>query len=275
MTGFEPLYPQLDDLLRSMGEAGQRLSEIGASEGAAGNLSLCVRRPLKIDSRFPRSEAIELPVIVPELAGAHLLVTGSGQRLRQILDDPAGAMACITVDAGGKTGRLFTSEGRRFRTVTSEFNSHLAVYADQVGRTRAVYLALVHAQPIHLTYLSHLARYQNEVELNERLMRWQPETILNLPEGIGFIPFHPPGSAELMAGNVEALREHRIAVWAKHGVMACSDDSIMRATDLVEYAEAAATYEYLDLRAGGTAQRLSAEEIRLICKAYNVRQTLF
>ena len=39
---------ELDSLLHQLGEVGERLSLIGAAEGAAGNLSLCVRGPLEI-----------------------------------------------------------------------------------------------------------------------------------------------------------------------------------------------------------------------------------
>jgi rhamnulose-1-phosphate aldolase len=111
--------------------------------------------------------------------------------------------------------------------------------------------------------------------LNTHLLRWQPETIINLPEGVGFIPFRMPGSPELMAGNVEALRTHRIVIWAKHGVMARSDVSVKRAADRVEYAETAATYEYLNLAVGEIGEGLSSDEVRAICKTFNVQQSIF
>ena len=128
---------------------------------------------------------------------------------------------------------------------------------------------------MHLTYLSHIPRYQDEKYLNRQLLRWQPETIVNLPEGIGFIPFRIPGSAELMAANVECLRTHRIVIWAKHGVMARSDVSVKRAADRVEYAETAAKYEYLNLRVGEIGEGLSPDEIRSICDTFSVKQDIF
>jgi rhamnulose-1-phosphate aldolase len=128
---------------------------------------------------------------------------------------------------------------------------------------------------MHLTYLSHVPRYQDEGYLNKHLLRWQPETIINLPEGIGFIPFCLPGSPELMAGNVECLRRHRIVIWAKHGVMARSDVSVKRAADRVEYAETAAKYEVLNLTTGELGEGLSAEEIRAICQTFDVQQSIF
>ncbi|MBV5336504.1 MAG: class II aldolase/adducin family protein, partial [Deltaproteobacteria bacterium] len=238
-------YPEIDDLLEMMGETGKSLSEIDASEGAAGNISVCLRWQIEPRSRFPFVEPIELSQAVPELAGAAFLVSGSGRRLREIIDEPVAHIGCIVVDEGGRTGKLYTAHRRRFERVTSEFNSHLAVHYDQVLSSGTNFHALVHAQPPHVTYLSHVPRYQNETYLNTHLFRWQPETIMTLPEGIGFVPFCVPSSAELMADTVESMRQHRIVLWAKHGLMARSDVSVKRAGDRIEYIEAAAKYEYL------------------------------
>jgi rhamnulose-1-phosphate aldolase len=258
-----------------MGEAGHHITEIEASEGAAGNISVCLRWPVEPRSRFPLVTELQLPQVVPELAGATFLVSGSGRRLREILDDPTANIACLVINPGGQTAKLYTSYHGRFERVTSEFNSHLAVHYDQILRTGTNFHAVIHAQPMRLTYLSHIPRYQNEHYLNTHLLRWQPENIINLPEGIGFIPFKLPGSPELMAANVESLRQHRVVIWAKHGVMGRSDVSVKRAADRVEYAETAAKYEYLNLTAGEIGEGLSAEEIRAICAAFNVKQNIF
>ncbi|MCJ7532443.1 MAG: class II aldolase/adducin family protein [Anaerolineales bacterium] len=270
-----PPYPELDDLLHVMGEAGRHLADIEASEGAAGNISVCLRWPMEPRTRFPLVDEIGLPQPVPELAGATFLVSGSGRRLREIIDDPTANIACIVVSEGGRTGKIHTSYHRRFEYVTSEFNSHLAVHYDQIVSSATNFHAVIHAQPLHLTYLSHIPRYQDAHYLNTHLMRWQPETIINLPEGIGFAPFKLPGSPDLMVANVELLRKHRIVVWAKHGVMARSDISGKRAADRVEYAETGAKYEYLNLSIGEIGEGLSLDEIRAICKAFNIQQTIF
>jgi rhamnulose-1-phosphate aldolase len=272
---LEAPYPELDDLLHMMGEAGRHLADIEASEGAAGNISVCLRWPVELRSRFPLISEIELPQPVPELAGATFIVSGSGRRLREIIDEPAANLACIVVDEGGRTGKIHTSYHRRFERPTSEFNSHLAVHYDQMCATGTNFHAIIHAQPVHLTYLSHIPRYQDEQYLNTHLLRWQPETIINLPEGIGFIPFAVPSSPELMAGNIAALRQHRIVIWAKHGVMARSDVSVKRAADRVEYAETAAKYEYLNLGVGEIGTGLSKDEILAICKMFSIKQNIF
>ena len=86
-------------LMQAVG--GKRLSEIEASEGAAGNISVCLRWPIELRTRFPVIDEIELTQPVPELAGATFLVSGSGRRLREIIDEPADSIGCIVVNEGG------------------------------------------------------------------------------------------------------------------------------------------------------------------------------
>ncbi|MGB8983498.1 MAG: class II aldolase/adducin family protein [Anaerolineales bacterium] len=266
---------ELDSLLSELGQVGKRLSEIGAAEGAAGNLSICLREPVEVAARFPNMQPIELPVSAPDLAGATLIVTGSGRRLREIAEAPTANLACIVVEPGGRTGKLFTAPDPPFKRVTSEFNSHLAVHHDQMRGRDLKRHAILHAQPLRLTYLSHVPAYRDEQYLNLHLLRWQPETILNFPEGIGVLPFILPGSAELTVETLLTLREHRIVIWSQHGVMARADDSLLHALDLVEYAETAAHYEYLNLAAGAPGDGLSPEHLRDISASWNVGQKLF
>ena len=231
----------------------------------------------EIDPRrkFPLVETIQLPDPIPELVGKSFLVTGSGRRLREIIRDPAANLGYVTINADGRTGTLYSSPRRLFAHLTSEFNSHLAVHKDQIVRSSTNFHAIIHAQPPHLTYLSSIPQYQDETYLNRHLLRWQPELIVNLPEGLGHIPFKVPGSAELMQATVESMRSHRVVVWGKHGVIARSDASVKRASDRIEYAEAAANYEYMNLVNGERGEGLTPEQIRSICQAFNVQQNIF
>lgn len=268
-------YPELDELLHAIGEAGNRLSEIQALEGAAGNISVYLGWAVDPRRKFPLEQRIPLPQRVPEFAGARFLVTGSGRRLREIIEDPTANLGCLVIDEGGETGRLYTSPHSLFQRLTSEFNSHLAIHYDQIRASGTNFHAVIHAQPRHLTWLSHIPRYQDETYLNRHILRWQPELIVQLPEGVGCVPFFVPGSAELMNATVASLHKHRIVIWGKHGVMARSDVSVKRAADRIEYAETGAHYEYMNLMAGELGEGLTAAEIRAICAAFNVQQEIF
>lgn len=267
-------FPELDELLVSIGEGGKRIATIDAAEGAAGNISVCVGWPIEIRRRFPVVEEIPLPQPAPHLAGRVIIVTGSGRRLRDIQADPAANLGVVRVNDDGATGTLFTSPRRLFDRLTSEWNSHLAVHDDTVDRTGTNFHAVVHAQPPHLTYLSHIPAYRDEERFSRRLLRWEPETIINLPAGIGVLPFMLPGSRMLMEANVESLRTHRIVLWSKHGVMSRSDVSVTRAVDRIEYAESAARYEYMDLINGERAEGLTLDELRAVVKIFDVKTTV-
>ena len=271
----ETPYPDLEELLTAIGEAGHRLSEIEATEGAAGNISVYLGWPVEPRRRFPLAQTIELPQSVADLAGKTFLATGSGRRLREIIRDPAANLGCVVVNEGGLTAQLYTSSRCLFARLTSEFNSHLAVHADQIRTTGTNFHAVIHAQPPYLTYLSHIQRYQSTDYLNRHLLRWEPEMIINLPEGLGAVPFQVPSSPELVAGTVEALRRHRVIVWCKHGVVARSDQSVKRAADRIEYAETGARYEYLNLVNGERAEGLTVAEIQAICRTFSIQQTIF
>jgi rhamnulose-1-phosphate aldolase len=269
----DPL-PGLDEILESIGAGGTRLATIDAGEGAAGNISVCVAWPIEVRRRFPNPEPVELPVPAPHLAGHTILVTGSGRRLRDIADNPVANLGAVTIATDGVEATLWTAPTRLFERLTSEWNSHLGVHDDTVARTGTNYHAVVHAQPPHIVYLSHVPAYHDEEHFNRRLLRWEPETIVNLPAGVGILPFMVPGSEALMAANVESLRRHRIVLWGKHGVMARSDISVTRAVDRIEYAETAARYEYMDLAVGGRAEGLSVDEMRAVVTAFDVKTTV-
>ena len=270
-----PTPLQLDRLLHQIGQTGKRLSDIGSAEGAAGNVSVCIRKSLDLTVLFPQMQIVQLPQSAPELAGATVIVSGSGCRLRAIADEPIANLACILVEKDGRTGKMFTSPQRQFERVTSEFNSHFAVHVDQMLSRDIQLHTVIHGQPIHLTYLSHITRYQDWRYLNNHLLRWQPETIINFPDGLGVLPFIMLGSEEQMTATVRVMRTHKMLVWSQHGVIARCDDSILHALDLIEYAETAAHYEYLNLLADEKSEGLTPQQIRSICQFWNVRQSVF
>ena len=265
----------LDGLLAQMGQAGKRLTALGACEGAAGNISVCVRWHLEFTARFPLHEQVHLTKPVPELQGAALLVSGSGCRLGDIYDDPAANLGCLLVEPGGVTGQLYSAPESHFTSLTSELNTHLAVHYAVMLADQPDFNALLHAQPPYLTFLSHIDAYRDERYLNRRLLRWEPETIVQFPQGIGLVEYQTPGSPELAAATVASLHTHTLTLWSRHGVMSRSDVSVSQACDRIEYAEAAARYEYLNLAAGEPASGLSPGEIRSLCKALKVQQDIF
>ncbi len=266
-----PLY-DFKTLIEGMGEAGQRMAEMGASEAAAGNLSVYVRELTGLPTDFGSRGLIDLPVVTPNLAHGWVLVTATHRRLRDVARSPERTLGVLRVCDGGAQAELYAAQPIR---PTSELNSHLAVHDDHVGRRGLAHHAVLHAQPIRLTYLSHLDAYGTTDALCRRLFRWQPEMIVEFPEGIGVLPFEMPGSDEQMRLTVAGMVEHRAVLWRRHGIVTRNDDSIEGAADLVDYAETAAQYEVINLMLGEPVEGLSDAEMAQIIARMGITQALF
>src|SRR5450759_3447152 len=121
-------FPELNEILASIGEAVSRIAAIGASEGGAGNISVCVGWPIEVRRQFPVAREIELPLAAPHLGGWRIVVTGSGRRLRDIASDPAANLRLVLLHHDCATCTLFSSPRCLFAGLTIEWNSHLGVH---------------------------------------------------------------------------------------------------------------------------------------------------
>lgn len=268
-------YPLVSEFFEEMGEVGARLSELGACEGAAGNLSVCFNWDAKVTDVLPLHHIVPLPIEVPELAGYTVIATGSGVRLPEICRKPQARLCAVKVMEGGKMGQIYQGIRCDYTRPTSEFNSHLAIHALMVRRTGTNFHAVVHTHPPYLTYLTHIPRYQDQAYFNQHVLRWQPEMIVNLPDAIGWTDFCTPGTAGLMQASLDGFAEHRVIVWSKHGIVARSEVSIKNALDLIEYAEAGARYEFFNLISGEHGEGLKRSEVDAIDDCYHLKQSIF
>ncbi len=123
--------------------------------------------------------------------------------------------------------------------------------------------------------LSHNAALRNNADFNKALFRWEPETIVQLPDGVEVLDFMVPGSDTLMENNVRGLRDHRMTIWSKHGIMVRSDVSPLDAVDKTEYAETGAMYEIRNAMEGGHGQGLLDSEIAAVIDAFGVNTPFY
>jgi rhamnulose-1-phosphate aldolase len=253
-----------DRIVEDIGEAGQQLTAMAACEGSAGNISVFV--PSLACPLEPVSEA-ELPAAVPALAGGWVVITAGGHRLRDVARRPATTLTALHIDGSGEAATLHAAPGVR---PSSELNSHLAIHDDHRSRRGIDHHVVLHAQPLRLVFLSHLPDLTTSAQLTERLMRWEPETAVVAPEGVELAAFQVPGSPGQMEATVRALARSSAVVWAKHGIVTRSDVSATQAADLVEYLEAAATYEVMNQSMGSPAQGLAEEERAAVADAFGL-----
>jgi rhamnulose-1-phosphate aldolase len=266
------MMSDVERMIREIGEAGVRLSELRALEGAAGNISVFIagndtREIGNLTRSFDEVSVWAPPEGIALLQGV-LLITGAGRRLRDGARDPLSVL-CAIVAPEGEPPTLRRAGGSDVRP-TSEIATHIGIHSALASRSIGGIHTVIHAQPPYLTWLSHIPAYREFGRLNRQLLRWQPETIVMLPEGFGILPFQTPSTPEQGRMTVEAAMRHRLIVWSKHGVVAHAAGGPPAATDLIDYAEAAARYEALDLQAGRPADGMTLAEIRMVARQFGV-----
>lgn len=270
------MQTRLNEILSSIGEAGLRLDHMKAVEASAGNISVHTDEKLELSQAFDSVENnVALPVSAPALVGKTVFVTGSGCRLRDVARAPQNYVAAYVINEDAKTATCWYSKYGEFKRPTSEFNSHLAVHNSQAEERSVHFQAVIHAQPPYIVALSHINAMRNNEDFNRAILRWEPETIVQIPQGVEVLEYMVPGSSELMESNVRGLSRKIMTIWSRHGIMVRSDESALGAVDKVEYAETGAMYEYLNRTMGSPSEGLSIEDLRKIVSAFNVETDLF
>jgi rhamnulose-1-phosphate aldolase len=261
MIGTDTVF---DRIVEEIGEAGTQLTALAACEGSAGNISVFV--PALSCPLDPVGE-IDLPAPAPDLIRGWVVITAGGKRLRDVIRRPATTLVALHIDRTGERATVHAAPGIK---PSSELNSHLAIHNDHRRRRDVAHHAVVHAQPLRLVFLSHLPDVTSADELTRRLLRWEPETAVVAPAGVELAAFQVPGSPEQMAATVAALARSNAVVWAKHGIVTRSDESATQAADLVEYLEAAAVYEVMNLSMGSPAPGLAPDEREAIAPRFGL-----
>jgi rhamnulose-1-phosphate aldolase len=268
------IQKQLSDALEAvaheMAEVGTLLWARGWAERNAGNLSVDVTE--LVPSEEPDAgRRVELPgaIAPPELAGRCFFITATGARLRELVDPGAGSLLLVRIEERLNGYRiLWSREGASL--ATSELPAHLEVHGF-LRKTASACRALVHTHPTHLIALTHIESLAREDALNQLLWSMHPEVKVFLPEGVGFAPYRCPGSTELAAATVEALRDHRLCLWEKHGCVSVGRD-VVEAFDLIDAANKAAEIYLLCRGAGHEPQGLDAEQLDELGRRFGARE---
>lgn len=265
MAFVTDLPAELQQLIHHAAQVAGILWDRGWAERNAGNISA----RLGIVGWNPPTESRgkNWPLVRPavELEGDLLLVSAAGSRMRDLARDPAGSLGIIRITEGGAAVQPVWFGQDEYRP-TSELASHVAIHAflkEQVPAERVV----LHTHPNALVALTHNPRFQDADSLNRMLWSMHTEVVVNVPEGAGYIPFVLPGSVELGAATIPALKKHRVVIWQKHGTLAVGPDP-HSAFDLVDTLEKAARI-WLDCRAAGfDPEGLSPLEVQEIARAF-------
>lgn len=250
------LAAEIAELARTAGY----LWEKGWAERNGGNMSVDVTEEMSWVAH-PRSPDLFREHQVPhvEVAGRAFLVTGAGTRMRDVAATPARHCCVLRISEDLKGYYLLWNGDRQDLRPTSELASHLAIHA-LLRRESRPERAFLHTHPNELIALTHMPPPPRREELAALLYAMHPELKIALPEGIGYAPYRPPGSKTLAEVTLSALREHRVAIWEKHGCVALGTGPA-EAFDLIDTVNKAAVILLTCKAAGFAPEGLTAEQL--------------
>ncbi|MEO0166289.1 MAG: class II aldolase/adducin family protein, partial [candidate division WOR-3 bacterium] len=166
--------PELKKIIYQLGEVGTFLWQKGWAERNAGNLSVDVTELLhnRIKS-LKKSKKLPFPVPDPILGNRFYLVTATGVRLRDIKKYPSDNILLVMIDRK-LDGYYILNENKTDRPSTSEFISHLLIYAFLL-KNKSDKKAILHTHPNHIIALTHIKEYANEKNFNKLVWSIHPE----------------------------------------------------------------------------------------------------
>ncbi|MEO0123516.1 MAG: rhamnulose-1-phosphate aldolase [candidate division WOR-3 bacterium] len=261
--------PELKKIIYQLGEVGTFLWQKGWAERNAGNLSVDVTELLhnRIKS-LKKSKKLPFPVPDPILGNRFYLVTATGARLRDIKKYPSDNILLVMIDRK-LNGYYILNENKTDRPSTSEFISHLLIYAFLL-KNKSDKKAILHTHPNHIIALTHIKEYANEKNFNKLVWSIHPEVKVVIPEGVGFVPYKCPGTEELGKETIKRLKNHRIVVWEKHGCVAIGKD-IFEAFDLIDTVNKSCEIFFICKNAGFEPEGLSEKQIKELIKRFNLK----
>lgn len=199
--------------------------DLGWHERNGGNLSYRMKAEevAEIESNFTdKNEWQDIGTAVPNLAGEHFIVTGSGKFMRNVQLDPEANISIIEIDSSGGKFRILWGmrDGGR---PTSELPTHLMNHEVKKLATNGKYRVIYHAHCTNTIALTFVLPLKDEVFTRE-LWECATECPVVFPQGIGVVPWMVPGGRAIAVETSKLMKEYDVAIWAHHGMFCAGED---------------------------------------------------
>lgn len=231
------------------------------AERNAGNISLNLTGLFDVESIRTEGKVYVKCSLPADASGLVIFVSGTGERLRDLIKSPEKAACIIIIDSKADGYHIvWGGEGKPGFRPTSEFVTHLAVHLFniQAGNNHR---CVVHTHPTELIALSHhKVLGHDQAALNRALWSMLPEIRLFVPKGICITPYTLPGSEALANCTIEGLKNHNVILWAKHGALSTGTDAV-EAFDYLDVANKGAKIYLKCLEAGFIPEGMSDLEM--------------
>lgn len=255
-----PLNKKIEQIIMDLAEVADYMWQRGWAEKNAGNISVNINQWItkaeigKVEGPFHA-----LSLSYPGLANHYFLVTGTGKRMRDLAREPLKNALIIQLNDHGNGYRILSQQKSSHHFLpTSELPSHLAIHQmilEKGGEEKVV----MHSHVSELIAITHHPDYCDADKLNELIWGMHPETMMYIPQGVGFVPFTMPGSEEIAVETIKELRNHPIVLWEKHGVFAIGS-SVLHTFDSIDLVSKSVKIWLMCQSAGFEAQGLDKEK---------------
>ncbi|EGO2813073.1 rhamnulose-1-phosphate aldolase [Enterococcus faecalis] len=209
---------------------------------------------------------MEIPKIIQ---GKYLLITASGSHFRYVKEQPNIDTGIVKLTKNGYQIIAGYNTGKR---PTSEIYMHILSHNVRLSKNKN-HRVVIHNHATNIVLYSLINEVTSE-SLTKDLWSVLTESIVVFPDGISVLPWKVPGTREIGEATSELLKECRLVVWEKHGVLSTGVD-FEDCFGLIETANKAAGLA-LDLQkvSGKSLSEnnvLSSKDLKEICKALKVR----
>jgi len=257
--------PALNDIIFEVSEIAEYLWQRGWAERNAGNISVNISDLVGVGVQslddFPYFDLINH---YPELASGYFFVSGTGKRMRDLAREPLSNALIIHINEEG-TGYWIISKDKASAhnfMPTSELPTHLGIH-QMIARRGTAEKVVIHTHANELVALTQIKEYCNQEAVNNLLLGMHPETIVFIPDGVGFVPYVTPGTEQIAEETIKVLENYKVALWEKHGVFAIGE-SVFDTFDLIDILGKAAKIFFLVKSSGHQPDGLSKEQLAIL-----------
>ena len=92
-----------------------------------------------------------------------------------------------------------------------------------------------------------------------------PETIVLIPDGVGFVPYTTPGTGQIAEKTIKTLAKHNVALWEKHGIIAIGE-TVNDTYDQIDILAKTARIFFMVCSSGHKPEGLSSERLATLKK---------
>lgn len=239
----------------------------GWHERNSGNISV------RLDEAFIKKyidtthviRTIDLDCVVTELSGKFFLVTGSGKYLKNVSRDPEKTTGVIRIKENGKQADIywgFNDGGKP----TSELSTHLLTHVTRL-KVDANHHVVIHTHATHIMAMTFVHELEDRA-FTRTLWKACTESIVVFPEGVAVLPWMVCGNEEIGIATAEKMKNHKLVVWAMHGIFATGTD-LDDVFGLIETVEKSAQI-YLKVKDMKQVNSITDEELKQLTKSFSV-----